>query len=234
MDRSLVFNNAGALVLHNGHSRVALELFRAALESKLAYERAHPPDAPMASDPVDRCVTPECVVRAEGHLTNMECYSSEVDPTQPNPALEDGIIEPAVPLASLGFLPFLYLQPFRLPSSGTSSQLTSSIIVFNLGLVHHHASRTSAKAAAFYEIAAALLGGEPPSRDSAVLRLALMNNFGVWCYENGDGESLGTCVEHLSSLLQHARPMLDAGIHESITNNIKWLLTPPNGGSPAA
>jgi hypothetical protein len=233
MDRSLVFNNAGARALSHGHKAVALELFRGALETKLAFERQNPPGGTTHTEPVERCITPECVLRAESHLSHMDEYSTQNEVEELTPVL-DSVDDAIIPFADRGYDPYVYALPFQLPSASASTQLTSAIIVFNLGLVHQIASRTSAKAAAFYEIAAALLASEAPSPESVVLRVAMLNNFGVWSYENGDGESLRTCMEHLSNVLQQARPSLDQQVEDSIKRNIDWLLTPPNGGSPAA
>lgn len=265
MDRSLAFNNAGAQALSHGHSSVALELFRGALETKLAHERLNPPPPEPSMEeeydyedeeyygheegmagglydkgaqpesPPERCVTPECVVRAENHLSRMDEYTIQNATDESHPTSEPPSDSPAVPYESRGFDPYLYELPFHLPSNGTAStQLTSAIIVFNLGLVHHLASRTSAKAAAFYEIAAALLAGEVPAQDSALLRVVLLNNFGAWSYENGDGESLRTCAEHLSTLVREARQWIDPQVERQVQRNVDWLLTPPTGGSPAA
>jgi len=219
---------------------------------------------------------PECVIRAESHLSNLSRYSTPLDESERRmlaaanggdeasaSAIEEGISDPVIPYANRDFNPYIYLRPFPLPSqqqqqqqqqqrgssppedSISATQITSAVIVFNLGLVHHHASRRSAKAAAFYEISAALLSAEPISRSTVLLRVAIMNNFGVWCYENGNdnGETLRTCMEHLSTVLDYARRLdngidgtsvIDRDVEESVTNNINYIITPPNGGSPAA
>jgi hypothetical protein len=237
MDRSATFNNAGALAFANGHKSVALELFRGALESKLAFERAHPPTSTspqVESRSRERCVTPESVLRAEGHLSRMDLYSTPNHNDEPYPVLEIAQ-EPAIPYDIQGFEPYLWQQPFQLSTtSSASSQVTSAIIVYNLGLIHQIASRTSAKAAAFYEISAALVASEDPTADSALLRVALMNNFGVWSFINGEGEALGTCMEHLSMVLREPHPMVDADVERNVQRNVQWFLAPPNGGSPAA
>ena len=142
---------------------------------------------------------------------------------------------PAVPLESRGYNPFIYLQPFELPNTSfASTQLTSAVIVFNLGLVHHCASRNSPKTAAFYEIAAALLSSDLDLMRSSLLRTAIINNFGVWCYENGEGESTRMCMEHLSRIIDASCTTMSTVVEEGIRLNIQWLLTPPTGGSPAA
>ena len=257
MDRSRYenLNNAGVLALSNGHVRAALDFFRGALETKLAYERMHPPmdvdESTGVTDNEDlweqggrpegnegpvmeRCVTPDCVIRAENHLSNLDYFRTQREDTETSPVLEEGCLEPVIPYESRDFNPYLYLKPFELSRNPASTQLTSAIIVFNLGIVHHKGSRTSTKAAAFYEIAAALLSTEPVGDDNMLLRVAMMNNFGVWCFENGDGESLRTCMERLSTVLQNSGHSIETSVEQQVQRNISWLLTPPNGGSPAA
>jgi hypothetical protein len=143
-----------------------------------------------------------------------------------------------VPAQSRGYDPYIYRIPFQIPEEPLSTQIISSIIVFNLGLVHQLASRESSKAAAFFEISAALLASLPESRETLLLRMVLLNNFGVWCFENGDGESMRTCMEHLTIALQDAMQdqtlAIDESTVEGIRSNIQGLLTPLHGGSPAA
>lgn len=236
MDCTIVFNNAGVLVFSRGHKAAALDLFRGALETKLLYERRQQAAEQRRTNVTPapgRCVTPDCVLRAAEHLSNIALFASQAN--ESDPALEDGITEPVVPYESRDFNPYIIARPFELPlDRQASTQLASAVIVFNLGLVHHAASRTSAKAASFYEISAALLASEPILPESALLRVAIMNNFGVWCYDNGDGESLRTCMEHLMTVLKHSDHYLDPTVGAHVQTNIDWLLTPPNGGSPAA
>jgi hypothetical protein len=164
----------------------------------------------------------------------MEVYSSPNAIEETNPVLEI-VQEPAVPYETQGYSPYICQRPFELPlNRTTSTQLTSAAIIFNLGLVHQVVSKASAKATAFYEIAAALLSSEDSSGESALLRVALMNNYGVLSYLNGEGEALALCMEHLSTVLREPHPVIDTEIERNIHRNINWFLTPLNGGSPAA
>lgn len=163
----------------------------------------------------------------------------------------------AVPRQSRGYEPYIHARPFEIPVAtatnttaggvGVSTQVISSVIVYNLGLVHQLSCRASPKAAAFYEISAALLASLPETNDTLLLRVSLLNNFGVWCFENGDGDSMRTCMEHLSMALEDAElaaaspdndssscTIIHKDLKEGIRSNIQWLLTPLNGGSPAA
>jgi hypothetical protein len=171
-------------------------------------------------------------LRAEAHLAHIEAYSAPSAIEEPNPVLET-VRDPAVRYE--GYTPYMCRQPFQLPMTpNTSKQLTSSTIVYNLGLVHQVVSKVSAKAAAFYEISSALLSSEAPTDETFLLRVALMNNFGVWSYLNGEGETLSLCMDHLSTVLREPHPEVDADIERYVKRNILWFLTPPTGGSPAA
>ena len=252
-DRSATFNNAGVRMMDVGNQYVALELFRGALESKLSFERNQRPQGTEGGI-VQRCVTPDppdCINRAEDHLANLNTYLSQAHPVE-NQSSQDLLIlqlqnganvvadTMSVPLQSRGYDPYIHMTPFEIPVEPVSTQITSSVIVFNLGLVHHALSRTSPKTAAFYEISAALLASMPETPDTALLRVALLNNFGVWCFENGDGESMRSCMEHLSIAIEGDNeessncPIIDSIVKQGVRSNIQWLLTPLNGGSPAA
>jgi hypothetical protein len=150
-----------------------------------------------------------------------------------------------VPVQCRGYSPYLYTAPFRFSSDNTQAgsmavaPLNSSFIVFNLGLVHQLMDRTSPKASSMYEISATLLASVPESPETLRLCLALYNNFGVWCFENGIGEAMRECMELLSLALEKVEKEGDSLMwmeedSQAMRSNIDWLLTPPNGGSPAA
>jgi hypothetical protein len=233
VDRSPAFNNAGVVYLKSGRAEVALDLFRGALEAKLTYERSQQSDYVETNQ---RCVTPDCLITAENHLANLPNYLVHPSPEQlelisPSRVLTETDL---VPVESRGYNPYLYAQPFELPSNSTSTQLTSAIIVFNLGLVYQTMSRIAPKAAAFYEIAAALLLNEGEFIETTMLRIAMMNNFGVWCYENGDGGAVRTCMEQVSMILDRSGDIMPMEVQEGVRLNIRWFITPPTGASPAA
>lgn len=146
-----------------------------------------------------------------------------------------------------GYEPYLYTKPFAVPeetneSSSSTTQAMSCRIVFNLALIHQMVCRSSAKAASFYEIAATLLSSLPDEQDEEifVLRLVLLNNFGVWCFENAEGESMMACFEQLVETLQiedddgMSSLSIDPSILSGIQRNIQAFLTPMNGVSLAA
>jgi hypothetical protein len=142
--------------------------------------------------------------------------------------------------------PYLYTKPFPVleetneSSSLFTTQASSSRIVFNLALIHQLVCRSSDKAASFYEIAATLLSSLPDESDDEIylLRLVLLNNFGVWCFENAEGESMMACFEQLVESLQENGDEVSSSIDPSILcgiqRNIQAFLTPMNGVSLAA
>jgi hypothetical protein len=69
-----------------------------------------------------------------------------------------------------------------------STVIESGMILFNLALVHHTMDRNSVKAHAIYQIAMKLLNTLPPPSDtkSLLLHVVVLNNCGVWCYENSN------------------------------------------------
>jgi hypothetical protein len=150
-----------------------------------------------------------------------------------------------------GYEPYLYRIPFLLPGNEVTSasqevteaaQSISCRIVFNLGLIHQTVCRTSCKVASFYEIAATLLSSLPSefadSSDMAaitvLLRIAILNNFGVWCYENGEGESMMNSFEQLVDTLDEDQDLIDPSVLRGVRANIQAFLTPNNGASLAA
>jgi hypothetical protein len=177
--------------------------------------------------------------------TNITTGSSIVSPSPSN-----GISN--VVLSSYrGYDPYLYRIPFLLPGNDVTSssqdasleaQSISCRIVFNLGLIHQTLSRTSCKVASFYEIAATLLSSLPSeftdSHDMAVttvlLRIAILNNFGVWCYEKGEGESMTNSFEQLLDTLDEDQDLIDPSVVQGVRSNIQAFLTPNNGASLAA
>jgi hypothetical protein len=155
--------------------------------------------------------------------------------------------------------PYLYTKPFVIAEADSTSmtsspqntvQTSQSIscqIVFNLGLIHQMVCRTSCKVASFYEIAATLLSSLPSTMlddDVAtmmLLRIAILNNFGVWCFENGEGESMMNSFEQLvdtihedHDALSGSSSIIDPSIMRGVQANIQAFLTPHDNVSLAA
>jgi hypothetical protein len=211
----------------------------------------------------ERPVTQEtlnCVQRAELHLETINAYFAEQSLTGDNPILPPSLMVQArhdnsrdvrdaivVPVRSRGYNPYLYKIPFTIAQPmDEDSHLNGSIIVYNIGLAHQLLDSGSVVAPVFYQKAAALLSSvpmlSPISNDTLLLRLSLVNNYGVSCAENGDGETMRTCMEQLArSLDEHESTeayedgvLVDATIRDGFRSNIQHLLTPSHGGSPVA
>lgn len=149
-----------------------------------------------------------------------------------------------VPTLERGYEPYLYKTFFHVPDHSESIYISSSYIVFNMGLAHHLDRRIAPHSANYYEIAASMLSIDATlTPDTLLLRMALLNNLGVWCYENGEGDSMRTYMEELSLILTNENVEGNTVVTSQsgseaffvgIRSNIQWLLTPLNGGSPAA
>jgi hypothetical protein len=164
----------------------------------------------------------------------------------------DGVAAISIPNSNRGYEPYLFTTPFVVPerhnedapSVDASMLLTQSMsckIVFNLGLIHQLVCRTSSKAASFYEIAATILSSLPDDTSDNVdvvqIRIALLNNFGVWCYENAEGESMMACFEQLIELFSSDATefsTIDPSLLRGVQANFHAFLTPTNGVSLAA
>lgn len=199
------------------------------------------------NDQASSLATSTSVTRDYGMVTPTNSSSESHSPSYVS---GDGITD--VVLHSFrGYEPYLYRIPFLLPGSPVtsasrqSSQLTQSIscrIVFNLGLIHQTLCRSSCKVASFYEIAATLLSSLPvefvDSSEMAamtvLLRIAILNNFGVWCYENGEGESMMNSFEQLVDTLEEDQELIDPSVVRGVRANIEAFLIPNNGASLAA
>jgi hypothetical protein len=102
------------------------------------------------------------------------------------------------------------------------------MIIFNLALVEHMLHRTSSQALMLYQLASCLLQGlsvEP-------LRVALINNMGIWCYENDGQEAAERCMEYLSSMLEVMGQ--EDGVRQAMWTNVVWILRPPYATASAA
>jgi hypothetical protein len=236
MERAIKFNNAGVDCIEAGHDRVAWDLFKGALEVKLAVERGE-----------KQGISDECLLdtmdnsyvnKAAEHLLNLNPYlaADVMAPTITPPPSTDSTtsryqqVEHAPPSSSF-YLPYLYCHPIRLQEDACfSSRRESATIIYNLALVDHMKHRCSEQAVALYELAMTLLTGDTVD----ILGIALVNNIGVWCYEKGDIDGALTCMCHLSSFLNSGSALVDPEEKEGLNSNILWLTHPPFAASPAA
>ena len=243
MERSIEFNNAGVECIAAGHHKVAWDLFKGALEIKLALERKAQADS-ASLEPSHQSNT--YIEKAQHHLTNIESYlsnrtgaTSDLPPspstsTQQDPAQQRSSDRrcqrmnlPRDPLDA----PFIFTHPMRLSTDREiSTRKQSATIIFNLALVDHLKNRCSEQAVALYELAMTLLTGDTVD----ILGIALMNNIGVWCYENGDMDGALSCMGHLASFIGSCSVSIDQQEKDGLQSNILWLTNPPFAASPAA
>jgi hypothetical protein len=253
--RSVRLNNAGVDCVEAGYHKMAWDLFKGSLELKLALERRSKPvseeGAGLPSTSSGNTEHMErkdnaYVQRAEEHLFYLDEEQMRRGEVREEGAFhnveEERPSEARVPVATSTdvngdgtiYTPFLYCHPIRLqtesPSAPRNSRRDSATIIFNLALVDQMKHRGSQQAVALYELAMTLLTGDPVD----MLGIALVNNIGVWCCENGDEEGAWTCMGHLSTFVRAFGDCIGEEEREGLHSNILWLLNPPFGASPAA
>ena len=138
-----------------------------------------------------------------------------------------GRMEDSEPFAS----PYLFSHPMRIiPRPDSTTRRESATIIFNLALVEHLKNRHSSQAVALYELAMTLLTGDSVD----LLGLSLMNNIGVWCYENGDNDGALACMAHIANFIGSCGSFITPEQKDGLQSNILWLMNPPFAASPAA
>lgn len=255
MRRSIEYNNAGVACTEAGHHKVAWELFKGALELRLAMERTGMNTSALSSNGDDTFATFDgnaYIQRAEHHLRNITNYVKTVSSSCPPPkpmqggdfdrvnlssayGMTESLIRSQSPirmdLMEGMYSPFLFRRPMRLsPDDDIPTRKESATVIFNLALVDHLKDRCSEQAVQLYELAMTLLTGDVVD----ALGIALMNNIGVWCYENGDMDGTMSCMGHLSTFVGSCTSAVDHEQREGLQANIMWLTNPPFAASPAA
>jgi hypothetical protein len=193
-----------------------------------------------------------------------EYHQGIIDPSTSH---ESSLPSIMIPVSCRGYIPYLYTTPFFLPefnSSGVSpldagssvafsTQVACCMIVFNLGLIHHTLGRHTHSPTHFYDIVNTILSSctdcdddENDDESSSIstqlmqLRLAIYNNYSVWCYENGDAENMLIFLEYLDDILNdESSPVsishvIDPIVIGGIQSNIQSILRPEHGNSAAA
>jgi hypothetical protein len=139
---------------------------------------------------------------------------------------------------SILFEPYLCSNPFSLPEDASVSQLhdiqfsrsMTAVIIYNLALLNQVRSRSSRQVMSLYELSTSLLVNNENQRVS----IAIINNIGVWCFDNGDNAAAQRCMEHLSKFVSCIGGIVSDDEREGIQRNILWILNPPFTVSPAA
>lgn len=248
ISKSIQFNNAG-VACFRCHPKKAWELFKGALEVKLALERSMNTHLP-AKLPLyeNLSSTNSYVNRAQAILDEVD--EEEISTNDDNVEMTLEEVEESRTLLSstiykqfgdeLGdifYTPFLFSKPFLISDNEVLSpygraRSTSAIVIFNLALVEHLFNRTSQQAVSLYELSTSLMVG----RHVNELGIALVNNIGVWCWENDDMDAAQRCMDHLWRILRNpaCQHLIDSNEKSSILRNICSILTPRGTASPAA
>jgi len=255
MRRSIEYNNAGVACTEAGYHKVAWELFKGALELRLAMERGDKSmnDITHDEDVLTAFRDNAYIQRAEDHFRNITKYvrtipSSSSLSRKPMDSGDSGRVNASftynttqpqnsnqspfqIDLMDDIYSPFLFRRPMRLsPDDDVPTRKESATVIFNLALVDHIKNRCSEQAVQLYELAMTLLTGDVVDE----LGIALMNNIGVWCYENGDMDGTMTCMGHLSTFLGSCGSAVNQEQRDGLQANILWLSHPPFAASPAA
>eukprot|EP00980_Cylindrotheca_fusiformis_P007575 scaffold1580_cov116-Cylindrotheca_fusiformis.AAC.10 len=222
--RSIEYNNAGVDCIEAGQHRMAWDLFKGALEVKLSLELVE-----------SKATGNGYIEKAEKHFISLKsrmysCESSDAGLSASTRSQSSATWESFNSDPSL-YSPFLFTDPIRLDAHPRfSAKRESAAIIFNLALADHLKSRRSEQAVALYELAMTLLTGTTVD----FLGIALMNNIGVWCYDNGDTNGSINCMAHLSCFITAMDCEMTPEQIEGVQTNILWLANPPFPASPAA
>lgn len=231
--RSIDFNNAGVRCVQIGEHRMAWDLFKGALEVKLAIERVFEANADVQSYRNSNTY----IARAEAHLTRIESsrkddkfFAKEGEVTT-SPRMQSIATWEKFSADSSLYTPFLFADPISLGKDpDITTRRESAAIIFNLALTEHLKTRCCDQAISLYELSMTLLAGDSVD----LLGISLMNNIGVWCYENGDLAGCARCMGHLVGFTNALFSELDSEQREGVQSNILWLAHPPCSASPAA
>ena len=209
---------------------MAWDLFKRAFEFKLLRD-----DSITTPNPKQNLEANAYIERAESHSCHMK---SDVQKCSEHMS-EESLARATSRISWENFVtdlslysPFLFASPIRLGmTQDMHSRKESATIIFNLALIDHLRNRDSEQAVALYELAMTLLEGELVD----FLGIALMNNIGVWCYENDDHDSALTCMNHVASFIVACDSVIDQEELDGLRRNVLWCsLNPQYTASPAA
>lgn len=241
VDHAIAFNNAGVAAMGQGLLRRAWDLFKGALELNLLCQVHH---TNMEQSLDEAYSTNRYVKKAVEHLRSVAENSNDSEP-------EYGItIDPqriACPFllhlagdCSDGhvFIPFIFASPFSIPDSPDLRarpdfpRCIVATVVYNLAVMSHTSNRSSPQAVALYDLATKLVDAR--GDHCGLLRLALINNVGVWRFENGSEDVARRCMRSVASSLTTNGQVLCQSDVDNIYKNVRLILDPPMHISPAA
>jgi len=252
--KAVQFNNAGVACFRS-EPKKAWELFKGALEVKLAMERTSmnsSRQAPATPALFEQLSAENAYVKRAQTILE-EGNDDDAMDLDPNNVGDSNVVtleeveasrilvsstlcqQFGKELGNIFYTPFLFTKPFLIPdqdaiSPSEMARTTSAIVIFNLALVEHLFNRSSNQAVSLYELATSLLVGQTVDQ----LGLALINNIGVWCYENDDLDAAQRCMDHLSRIMRSCHHLVSDADQAAILRNICCLLTPSGSTSPAA
>ena len=133
--------------------------------------------------------------------------------------------------------PFLYRSPFEIRETEYMDECyATAILLFNTGLAHQRLNRGSRKAAEFYQASSQLLlESIVPDSNCLGLRVSLLNNFGVYCYEAGLNDFMRVCFDEVEDAIEKEDiSTIKLSLIEGVQENLENFIHPSCGASPAA
>lgn len=247
------YNNAGLHFFRVGNLFAALTLFKAAIEAKQAGTRfgdTIEQDSPEPADPTESSREVPRFQQADTFVEELETRGSEYGTTEStrisslsDARSRDDITRHVLQLHSEDSPTFYIVpNPFELHETNERSAdidddvldlIISSKIIFNVALVHQLSS-TADVSGHFYELSGILLQNLPDMTETYMLRVALLNNFAVWSYNNGDHDYARVSLEELQEVIEQGGGHIDSITEQSLRQNINSILNPDFDNSPAA
>jgi hypothetical protein len=113
------------------------------------------------------------------------------------------------------------------------SSLVGLTIIFNLALLEHIKNSSSRGALSLYRLADSLLTNNM-NETEARLAVYILNNTGVWFFENGDMCSAEYYLGYLGDPSLPMASLMSRGALAGIVFNLYWFANPRYPTSPAA
>lgn len=181
-------NNAGVLLAQYGHLNEAVEKLETTLKTKLILDTVLKVGGLTSNDVSPQSILPypdtTSIQFDVSYLNEIPIHSQNLQSSCP-----EGLQ--------------LFTKLFRLVEGAPPSAVNATIVV-NLGLSCHARNRFSPLVPMYYKISMALLIGAPSSGTTKFTAVVL-NNLGVWYYDNKDSVRSHFCFRMLSDLLGSAK-----------------------------
>jgi hypothetical protein len=234
MEKVTAFNNAGVSCFEKGHPSIAWDLFKGALEAKLALEKCD--YTRFAADPskhenyLQLAGNNKYIKRAEYHFCHLDQYGAlgteggAYEAEESSSMSSSSATQCSETMTSDGsFAPFLFSRPIRLSPSDINTQIHDydsssglsqahsecAVMIFNLAMVAHvHGTPHSVDhGKTSSTIALYNLASSLVAGQcvSTTLGVALMNNIGCWFFEHDNQDAGQRCMELVSRMLHPGR-----------------------------